>query len=347
MRIAVLRSVFVVLACIIATSLCGCTRLERFEFTRLCMGVQTRVVVYAPGRDRAADAAAAAFATIAEVEQSLSDYRPDSEAMRLCARADAGEHGWQPVSPVLALAIERSLAVSEATDGAFAPTIGPAGQLWRRSRQTRTLPTPEQVAEAVRLSAPGNIELDADRREVRILQPGVRLDFGGTGKGLAAHHAVEMLRKHGCSRSLVALGGDIAVGAPPPGAAGWRIDIAGVERPLLFSNAVVSTSGDTEQWVEINGRGYSHIVDPRTGLGFDAPRGVQVTVIARDGAFADALGTALYALPLEQAEHVVKRFDAGAIIVTVPPQEPGVREIDPHGLIRWAGITPSPQGTHE
>jgi FAD:protein FMN transferase len=138
-------------------------------------------------------------------------------------------------------------------------------------------------------------------RTVHLLTPGMKLDVGGIAKGYAAQAGLDVLRSMGITRALVGGAGDIVVGDPPPDAEGWRVAIAPVDprhsyRPptLLLKNAAVSTAGDAERFVEIDGHRYSHIVNPRTGMGHEDR--AAVTVVAPDGATADALETAAYLL---------------------------------------------------
>jgi hypothetical protein len=121
----------------------------------------------------------------------------------------------------------------------------------------------------------------------------MRLDLGGIAKGYAADEAVKVLAKHGVERALVACGGDIRVSGPPPGTEGWRVAIAPLKpgakpsEELILKDSAVSTSGDAEQFVEIDGKRYSHIVDPRTGIGLVGR--MSVTVTAPDGTASDSL----------------------------------------------------------
>jgi len=323
-------------------SLAGCSRQTPFEFTRLCMGVQTHVTIHADNLNTAQGAAARAFSRIERAEQALSDYRPASDAMKLCDAAIKHPGEPLPVSGDLREALMTARQVSFATEGAFSVTVGRAVGLWRQSRRSGSLPEEPERLEAVRFSDWRNIELAPDG-ESALLTPGTRLDFGGIGKGYAAQAALRDLRDQGFPRSMVSLAGDIVVGDAPPGRPGWRIRVgegahgSGGVRDLLLVNAAISTSGDSEQFVEIGGRNYSHIVNPRTALGFPAPRGVQVTVVARDSAVADALGTAIYALPLDSVPSLVAQFDAAAILIIGPPLgNQKTRIIDPRGLLRWA-----------
>ena len=301
------------------------------------MGVQTRVTIHAANLDSAIGGAVPAFDRIELVNSALSDYRPDSTAMQLCAASDVQPGQWLPIAGDLRDALIASQEVSAASGGAFSVAVGPAVKLWRAARQGGFLPTEAQRQEAIRLSDWSNIELDPTLGQVRFRARGIRLDFGGIGKGYAAQVAIDDLCQRGFPRSMVALAGDIAVGDPPPGQPGWRISVREGLADLILINAAVSTSGDAEQFVEIDGTKYSHIVDVRTGLGFLAPRGIQVTVVARSGAIADALGTALYALPLDRAPPLLEQFHAAAIIaIGEPDSQPEIRIIDPHRILCWA-----------
>lgn len=299
------------IAALLLVAMTGCTPLRRAEFTRLCMGVPTRIVVYAQSPETARDAAADAFDRIGQLDQVMSDYRPDSELMRLCA-APAGTP--VPLSDDLFRALSVSRNLTRDSDGAFDVTVGPAVALWRRARKTHQLPSESEIAGAKALIGADLLTLDptADPPTATLAKPGMRLDLGGIGKGFAAQAAVDLLVARGHRRCLVALAGDIAVGDPPPGAEGWRIQLPGSagggegEDCILLRNAAVSTSGDTEQFVEIGGRRYAHILDPRTGLGLTECR--TATVVAPRGELSDALATIACILPPERFDAVLLRF---------------------------------------
>src|SRR5207302_8598850 len=149
-------------------------------------------------------------------------------------------------------------------------------------------------AQARKLVGFEQVQIDAKNKTVTLKIKGMLLDLGGIAKGYAAQAALDVLRRHGIRHALVAASGDIVVGDAPPRAKGWRIGIAPLSNPeakpshyVLLTNAAVSTSGDTEQYVEIDGKRYSHIVDPKTGLGLT--QRMSVTVVGPDGATADSL----------------------------------------------------------
>ncbi|MCC6676145.1 MAG: FAD:protein FMN transferase [Phycisphaerales bacterium] len=320
--------------------LSGCAArgpLERFESKRVCMGVQTRIVIYAPERTAADAAANAAYDRIADLEGIMSDYRPGSELMRLCGRAGEGPVA---VSPDLFEVLRISRGLSRDTHGAFDVTVGPAVALWREARKSGKLPGPAERARAMSLVGWEQVRLDERARTVALSRPGMRLDLGGIGKGYAAQRAVEEIRARGLARCLVALAGDIVVGESPPGREGWEVEIAGGQGrsagAVLLANAAVSTSGDTEQFVELEGRRYSHIMDPRTGLGIEG--GLSATVIAPRGELADALSTAVCVLGREEGERLVRARRAVAAVMEWK-SGPGVerRVVESGRALRWAG----------
>lgn len=286
--------------------------LTRHTFTEPHMGTRFQIIVYAPNADAARKASSDAFARIAALNRTMSDYDKDSELRRLCDKA-----GGPPVavSAELFFVLSRAQEVSRQSGGAFDVSVGPLVKLWRTARKQHKLPDADKLAAARALVDWRNIRLDADKRTVQLLKPGMLLDLGGIAKGYAADEALAVLKKHGLERALVAAGGDIAVAAPPPHADGWKIAIAtlpGEKDPgrLILHHAAVSTSGDAEQFVEIAGRRYSHIVDPRTGLGLEGR--MSATVVARKGIDADSLTKVVAVLGAEKGIKIVEACEGAS-----------------------------------
>jgi thiamine biosynthesis lipoprotein len=294
---------------------------ERFEFESKHMGTTFRIVLYAADKDTAKKAADAAFARVAQLEDVMSDYKPTSELMRLC-QAFATKVG-EPVkvSDDLFAVLSKAVELSERSDGAFDVTVGPVVQLWRHARRTQELPDPKELAAAREKVGYRMVKLDAAKKTVQLTTSGMQLDLGGIGKGFAADAALKLLRdQHAVTRALVAASGDITCGDPPPGRNAWAVDIAPVAkgqkpRPLHLANAAVSTSGDLEQFVVIGGVRYSHVLDPRTGLGLTGRR--SVTVIARDGTTADSMTKAVSILPPEAALKLVEDTPGAAAYIVI------------------------------
>jgi thiamine biosynthesis lipoprotein len=291
----------------------------RSEFSELHMGVEVRIVLYARDDRHAREAARAAFDRLAALEDIMSDYRPKSEIRSLVRRS--GE--WVNVSEPLFTVLARAVEIARATDGAFDPTVGPLVTLWREARRVHRLPRDAELDSARARVGWRRIALDSVRRRVRLAHPGMRLDLGGIAKGYVVQQATHTLRAHGVVSALVEAGGDIAVTDAPPGEAGWRIEVSGADstvrtRAATLANACISTSGPSAQYLEIGGVRYSHVVDPRTGIGLTS--GAQATVIAADGALADALSTALTILGRGAATSLLERYPyVVASVSTVHP----------------------------
>jgi len=282
--------------------------LQRFEYKQYHMGNDVRIVVYAPDQDLAERACRAAFDRFAELDDILSDYRANSELMRLCAHA-----GGPPVrvSRDLYVVLERSQQVARQSDGAFDVTCSPVVRLWRTARKTHLLPTRDAIRAAVKLVGWRNLRLDPRTQTAQLMKPGMQLDVGGIGKGYADDCAQQVLRKFGITRALVEAGGDIVVTDAPPGRDGWSIEVPNAGKPgeppvMTFANCAVSTSGDTEQFVDIGGKRYSHIVEPHTGMALTDR--IEVTIIARDGLTSDGLSTAVSVLGPEKGQALARQY---------------------------------------
>ena len=306
----------------------------RVTVTRRLMGMPWSITVHAASPAAGHAAIAAGFAEVARLERVLSDYDPDSELSRLSAQAPMGAA--VAVSEDLWRVLHRAADLQADTDGAFDITVGPLTSLWRQARRTGVAPGTDRLAAARHAVGRQALELDADRRTVRLIQPGTRLDPGGIGAGYAADRAMEVLERRGIAAALIDASGDVLVSAAPPGAAGWRIAVApagtSAEDHVMLVHAAITTSGDAYQAVEIGSQRHGHVIDPRTGQAVPGP--AAVTVIAPDCTTADALATAALVLGPEAGLRAVAgrpgcaaRFtwkDGGAVRTAVTRSWPGV-----------------------
>jgi len=185
--------------------------------------------------------------------------------------------------------------------------VGPLVALWREARRLGRLPDAAALERARRTCGMEKIVLDEDRRRACLMAAGMRLDFGGIGKGLACDRASEVLRAAGIPRHLVEIGGDLVVGRAPPGGGGWRVSLGPEGGIMVLERVAVATSGDTEVHLDIDGVRYSHIIDPRTGIGLT--NRVRVTLLAPTGAWADALASAVSVLGVEKGKALVESLE--------------------------------------
>lgn len=287
---------------------------KRFVHERPLMGTRFSITCY--GTDEAAVKAAAdeAFAEGEKVNAVASDYLPDSELMRLSAKPGEAVK----VSPLLAELLEASFSMARACEGAFDPTLGPLTKLWRETRRTGVLPPPELLAATRARCGLEHAVWDHEAGTILLKKPGMQLDLGGIAKGFTADKMFAIMKERGFPRTIIAAGGDLRLGEPPPGRAAWRVGLQTFdpdepEEVVELANCAVSTSGDLHQFVEIGGKRYSHIIDPRTGLGLTER--IAVSVIAPDSTTSDPLATAACVTGAEGAEaFALKRGATRAVV---------------------------------
>jgi len=299
------------------------------------MGTQFKIILYCEG-SQAANLASNAFKRIAEIDAITSDYLETSELMSIC-RTAAGRK--IRVSKDLFQVLEKSQEMAERSGGAFDVTIGPVVRLWRRARRVGELPDPLRLAQAMDLLGYRKLHLDRASSSVKLDRAGMLLDLGGIAKGYAIDEAMAVLKQKGVTRALIAGGGDILVSGAPPGSEGWVIAIAPLERSngpgeryLCLRDRAVSTSGDAHQHVEIGGIRYSHIVDPKTGLGLKGHS--SVTVVAPTCTTSDALATAASVLgPSKSSRLIESTTGAAALFLQTTAEGDSAVETD-----RWKSV---------
>ena len=289
-----IQSILCILLCVsVAASL---SAQERRTYSRPAMGSVFYITLYSDDGDIAEKAANKAFARVDALNQIASDYLPESELSHLnSAPTNVPFHA----SADLFQMIKRSLEVASVTEGAFDITAAYAIQLWRRAKRQHEMPTSERIAHAIAMTDWRALKLDESKGTITKLKPDIKIDLGGIGKGYAANEALLVLKQHGITRAMVAGSGDLAIGDPPPGKAGWDVALRTFEKAedadrllhVTLHNCGCSTSGDLHQFVELNGQRYSHIIDPKTGLGLT--QRIACTVIAPNSVESDAFDTAM------------------------------------------------------
>lgn len=293
---------------------CHGAELQRFSKIEPHMGVEFEVVLYATDETAALAGFTATFARIAQLDKIMSDYALDSELSRLSAAAPTTE----PIklSDDLFAVLLAAQEIAVASDGAFDVTIGPLTKLWRRARRQKEVPAAELLKSARAAVGHAFLKLDTENRTASLSHPAMRLDLGGIAKGYAVDQALAVLKQQGLTRSLVRASGDIAAGDPPPGEPGWKVGLAPLnpdDPPTVFvflKQQAISTSGEARQHLIVNGKRYSHLIDPRTG---DPLTGrLSVTVIAGRGIDADSLASAIAVLGPEKGLKLIEGRDGVA-----------------------------------
>lgn len=294
------------------------------------MGSPFTITLYSNDAATAAAAAAAAFRKADELNAILSDYIDSSEINRLSATSGQGRYIL--VSPPLFEILQRSMEAASLSKGSYDITIGPVVHLWRKARKTKTFPNADSIRAALQKTGYRNVHLDTVNHSVWLEKPGMKLDVGGLGKGFVAAAALEVLQQNGFYCAMVNAGGKIVIGQSPPNKEGWLIGInapgekeAILPRLLLLKEISIATSGDIYQYVEFNGKRYSHIVNPETGIGLT--HGRNVTTIAAAGPTADWLATACSILSPRKSFILIKNFPGAALLITERRRNGKIHEI--------------------
>jgi len=255
------------------------------------------------------------------VDRQMSGWRDDSELSQFNV-APAGQ--WIEVSPALARLVRKALEIGHDTGGAFDITMQPVLAVWGFgpgvARPTR-VPKREEITEAREKSGLGLVEVRTDPPALRKKKSGVELDLAGIAQGYTVDRMAQRLDDMGADHYLVELGGELYARGSKAEDEPWRI---GVEKPAAGTRVVdrvigiidvgMTTSGDYRDFFEIDGRRYSHTIDPRTGrpVAHDLRA---VTVIADDAMRADALATALLVMGPDQGMEYANAHELAALFV--------------------------------
>ncbi len=259
------------------------TELLRLEKSADAMGSTYTIELYGYDRIRMEAAADAAFDEVRQLDDLLSNYKPDSEWSEVNRRAAAGP---MKISPELFRVLSACAGYSRESEGAFDITVGPLMKVWGFYKGSGHLPHRAEVQAAMTKVGYRHMHLDPAAQTVWFDRPGVEIDPGGIGKGYAVDRMVEILRKNGIQTALVAGSGSsiYGMGAPPDEPRGWRVDIKNPwdtrksAAEVFLKDMSMSTSGSYEKFFRAEGRIYAHIMDPRTG--YPAAGSVSVSVIA-------------------------------------------------------------------
>lgn len=311
----------------VTTSLSGGSIVQKSP-VRIVMGTTAQVT--AVGSDQAVlrTAIEAAFEEVSRIEELMSAHRQDSGLARI--NTEASERAVE-VGPELFEVIERGVFFGEISGGAFDITVGPLMGLWKDAQENGTPPSADAIAEAEARIGYDKLILDPKKHTVRFAVAGMRLDLGGIAKGYALDRAAEAMRTAGASGGLVDIGGDIrCFGEYPPGRKMWSI---GLQDPReeghlvmvleIPSDWAVATSGDYRRFTEIDGRRYSHIVNPDNAEAHSEFS--SVTVLAQTAADADALATAVTVMGYETGFRLIEHL-AGVEAIAISHENEIIRK---------------------
>lgn len=305
---------------------CLLAQLTKITFQQPKMGSPFVITLYTNDSLKAKAAVERAFERVDELNSIFSDYSENSEISRLMQKPI---HQWHTVSPDLMMVLKIAQNAAHLSAFSFDVTVGNIVKLWRKARKERKLPDKKAIQKGLEVTGFHNITLDTILSKIKFNKKGIQLDFGGIVKGYAAQQALHVLQKEGFQYVMVDAGGDLVVSEKPheinkniidKRGDTWLIAISLPKMPddvlsqyLSLKNKAVATSGDLYNFVELKGKRYSHIVNPKTGIGLTHQR--YVTVIADDGATADWLATACSVLSIKKALRLVKKITNSEILI--------------------------------
>ena len=291
------------------------------ELTGATMGTSYAVALSnPPGDTDLATLETEIGARLDSISSRMSTYEPESELSRFNARHSTD---WLAVSAELCLAIRDALAISDATMGAFDITVGPLVDLWGFGPSGTRTTRPAEAEIALAMSSVGyeKVETDCNSPALRKLAPQLRIDMSAYAKGLAVDQLAELLDRRDLSDYLVEIGGEVRARGTNSRGQRWRVAIEQpavnerkVQRVLSVTDKAVATSGDYRNFFIVDGRRYSHTIDPRTGVPVDHELAA-VTVVADRTAQADALATALLVLGPEHGHQFAVDNDIAALFL--------------------------------
>lgn len=288
------RLACLLLACLTALSLTACGAPKAQEVSLFVMDTYMTLSAYG---DSAEEALAAASREINRLESTLSRTIAASDVSRL----NAGET--VTVQKETRELLERALALSDETGGAFDMTVAPLVSLWGITSDAPHVPSQEEIDALLPLVGGEHVHMDGS---IVSLDAGCAVDLGGIAKGYASQQVADILQAHGVTSAVVSLGGNVYVCGTKPDGSAWNVGIqdpasSGYAATVALTDCFAVTSGGYQRYyVAEDGTVYQHIIDPRTGRPADSDL-LSVTVISDDGTAADAYSTALYVMGEQEA----------------------------------------------
>ena len=291
--------------------------LTEYKCAERLMGNAFELTVVAENADWANEKLAPAIEEIKRIERLLTTFAPDSETNLI--NENAGIAPVKVSSEILAL-IQRSLRISAVTDGAFDITYGSIDkQLWNFDKSMTSLPDEATAKSMIRLINYKNVIIDPEKQTVFLKEKGMRIGFGGIGKGYAAEMAKALLKREGVQSGIVNASGDLATWGTQASGQPWTVGIAhpdNASAPFSYMNITdlaLATSGNYEKFAVINGKKYSHTINPKTGLPVTGIK--SVTIIGPNAEIADAMATPVTIMGVKAGINLINQIQHLACII--------------------------------
>ena len=289
-----------------------------FKITEKLMGNRFEITVVADDKSWAKEKISLAIEEIRRIEKLLTTFDENSQTNKI--NHQAGIRAVKVNREVFNL-IERAIRISNLTDGAFDLTYGSIDKrLWNFDKSMTSLPDTAVAKSMIRLINYKNIILDEVNCSVLLKEKGMRIGFGGIGKGYAAEMAKAILKNEGVESGIVNASGDLTTWGLQANGKPWTIGIANpnnAQLPFSYLNITdmaVATSGNYEKFVTINGKKYSHTINPKTGLPVTGIK--SVTIISPNAEIADAMATPVTIMGIKAGLHLINQVkQLGCIII--------------------------------
>jgi thiamine biosynthesis lipoprotein len=321
-------------------------RVEADSGHRVVMGTFGHVIAVAENPGTAEKCIERAFEQLNNDEKLMSYHRDDSQVAEINRNAYKNP---VKVSKQVFEVLQKAVEFSKVSGGAFDITVGPLVDLWRWAGEANSVPTDAELEQARSKVGYEKLILDANEMSVQFAVEGMKVDLGGIAKGYAIDRAVEAMQESGAIGGMVDIGGEIrCFGLPPAGQRRWRIGLQdpntvqediGTGRPLLvlkLTNAAVATSGHYRRFVVVEGKKYSHILDPKTGTSAESLS--SVTIISPNATDADALATAVSVMGAEKGLALIETIpETEAILITSAPEYKLVKTSGAERYVKQSG----------
>jgi thiamine biosynthesis lipoprotein len=285
--------------------------LREFKRPQKLMGNTFEITVVSDDGNSANQHIDAAINEIRRIEKLLTTFNEESQTNLINRNA-----GINPVKVDWEIfdLIERSLRISRITDGYFDISYGGIDKsFWNFDREMKELPNPALIKDHLKLVNYLNIILDREKQTVFLKEKGMRIGFGGIGKGYAAEMAKQMLQNRGVTSGIVNASGDLITWGNQADGKPWTVGIAdpdNAKQPFSYmniTNMAVATSGNYEKFVVINGKKYSHTINPKTGMPVSGVK--SVTIFCPNAEIADAMATPVSIMGIDAALNLINQIN--------------------------------------
>jgi len=284
-----------------------------------------------------------AFDAMKDIDNRMSSYNNTSEVSQI--NKLAGRSAVKVSSDTLNVT-EKSLYYSKISDGMFDISVGPLMDIWGFRSGKQHIPSDEEINNVLPLIDYRKVKIDQSNSTIKLDLKGMRIDLGAIAVGYAVDKAVSVLKDNGIKNALVNGGGEIyALGSPSKKKA-WRVGIQHPRRKnemlgtLELKDMAISTSGDYENYFEMNGKRYCHIMNPKTGKPVEGV--MSVTVVANTTIEADALSTALFIMGAENGMKLAEKLNNVECIIVTGTNEKDMKILVSSGLKDKVIFSPAP-----